>query len=326
MKKIKIFTCTVVLAGLTSSALGMEQSRYLKLYPLPQLSKAECEQTSVDYWQGQAQRLTSTKALKKSSRGKLNRELEDHIQKNALITLAYTRIAKKSYHRELYPIWMFAGANASHIVGKSLKLNYKYINDIPLLPGEKLDFISAQAFKQRALGNQVASGNQGVYLDIFWKYLSADICGVDNTIRLLSSNRIKYYKEILAWQNFVSSRSSKINKSQALAIDYVNIEQRLLQDIMYESISSRITNSLRLFNHFAELELTMPEAPLFKTFDQYSARYRDVSNNLADFDSRVSWMKYLIRSMTPYIHSLYKSHKSRTAFRNLEKLNLNTIN
>lgn len=325
MKNLKKLACVLLLTSVGSSAFAMNYSTYLKRYPLPKLNKTECAKSDMRYWLALEERLISTEKLKKKSKTALNKKLEDHIQKNALITLAYSRIAKKKNHKELYPIWMFAGANASHIVGSSLKLNYKYINNLPLKPSEKLDFMQALVFKQRKLGNQVAKGNQGVYLNIFWKYLSADICGAATTIRLLSEDRIKHHKEIIVWRNFLYSRKSFLNKSQKLAIDYVNIEQRLLQDIMYDSLSSRFGNGLRLFNSFANLELTMPNAPSFLSFNDYSAKYIDLSNNLSNYKHRVSWMKYLIRSMTPFIDEVYKSGASHKSFINLEKLNLKMI-
>ena len=326
MKNFTKLICALLLTGPASTAFGMDYSSYLSKYPLPQLNRSECDNSTIAYWKVQGDALISTHGLRKQARSKLNRKLEDHIQKNALITLAYARLAKKSSHKELYPIWLFAGANASHIVGKSLKLNYKYVNNLPVSKDERLDFLSAQAFKQRSLGNQVAHGNQSVYRDIFWKFLSANICGVETTLRVLNQDRIKYHKEIMVWRHFAHSSMGMKDRSLKLAIDYVNIEQKLLQDVMYDSLSSRFANAFRMFNQFAYLELTMPNAPTFYSFDTYSKNYSRLRNNLADFNSRVTWMKYLIRSMTPFIEKLYKTNTSEKSFKRLERLNLVIIN
>lgn len=324
-KTFNLFVATMAtLYCLDSNAMSYE--KYVQSYPLPHIQKKNCNNYSESFWVKKAKKLISTKKLLKSSTKGKNIKLEDHIQKNALITLAYARLAKINEHKEFYPIWLFAGANASYIVGQSLKLNYKYANKLPIPENQKLDFVTAQAFKSRMLGNQVAKGNQGVYLDIYWKFLSAQLCGVANTVRILKESQTDYNHEIKIWEGFIADQSDFNDRSLKLALEYVDVEQSLLQKIMYDSIASRISNALKVFNHFAVLELQMPDAPVFSSFDEYVTTTPGLRDNLAHYHSRVHWMKSLLRELMPYAVSLYWNRGSERAFELLEELNLEVLN
>lgn len=310
----------------TSAGLAMTLEEYHTIYPFPQMDRAQCDQTDIAYWQAEATKLISTEHLEKKSHSDQNLLLEKNIQINALITLAYARIASVGNRREIYPIWLFAGANASHIVGESLKLNFKYVNRLPLEAHERVDFLAAQAFKSPLLGKQVANGNQGVYLDIFWKYLSADICGSRTTVRLLDSLGEKGRREANSWKRVINQKTVPIEVSSlVLALEYVDYEQGLLQKIMYDSASSQISNKLKLFNKFAILKLEMPDSPSFMSFDEFTKSKHHLRSNLANFKSRVSWMKYLLTGITPYAEDIYNLDAGAEFFRDLQELNLEIL-
>lgn len=316
----------VLLSTLSVAGFAMSESEYLESYPLPEYSLEQCQQSSIESWMLEAEKLIDSSNLVTYSKKEKNQKLEDHIKKNALITLAYSRLARRNTQDKVYPLWLFAGANASFIVGKSLKLNYKYINKLPLNPDEHLGFMATQAFKKRMLGKQVAYGNQSVYRDIFWQFLAAYTCDTKLTEKLLQSKEWKYSREIRAWGNFHASSLSMEDKSLELALDYVDIEQGLLQNIMYDKLSSKIGNALKIFNNHAKLELLMPDAPIFLSFDEYIfTTDMWIRNNLANYKSRVSWMKYLLDSISPFAADLYAKKKSFRAFGELMKENLRII-
>ena len=313
----------VLLSTLSVACFAMSESEYLKGYPLPEYSPEQCERSSIDSWMLEAEKLIDSSSLITYSKKKKNQKLEDHIKKNALITLAYSRLARRNNQSQVYPLWLFAGANASFIVGKSLKLNYKYINKLPLEPEERFGFMANQAFKKRMLGEQVAYGNQSVYRDIFWQFLAAYTCDTNLTVKLLESKKWKYSREIKAWSGFHSSSFTMKDKSLRLALDYVDIEQGLLQNIMYDKFSSKIGNALKIFNNHAKLELLMPDAPTFLSFDEYIfSTNLWGTNNLANYKSRVGWMKYLLSSISPFAADLYEKKRSFSAFRELMNENL----
>jgi hypothetical protein len=209
----------------------------------------------------------------------------------------------------------------------------------------------ASFFEKRSeVAEMAGKGNQSVYDDMFWQNLAAAYCGPQKVVSLnhqlksreaiflesmknfslvgLSAEE-KWFLEdakassdhrnalIEAWSMMNEGLKKKPVDEQLIKeanLKLLWIEQHdTLQPQMYDTKEAKVVHKMGVFNSLAKAGLTDVAGKKLDSFDEYSRKNKQEAN-LANFENRMDWMKYVVKTQTESINSAEDKNLTKAVF------------
>lgn len=286
-----------------------------KKWPFPQYDQTVC-QNDMHFWKKEALKLIDISNLKLKGETGEQVTIERYVLRYALIAHAYNRLYIE--HASKSPVnflqWISIAAHAAPIVGKSFIRSYNVNRSsrMPIIEAPRDDrnpFLITTLIENSLpfiIGG--GKGQKDIYSDIFWQMFAAHFCGPQIVKKIVQSEKQNSIPHSNSYNHYAALEQGWIILEEAINSSPVNydliekgsmafvwVEQHnVLQKMYDETVLDRMAHKLQLLNTLAVWELPDAEGKKILSFDEFCIKNK-IERNLANFDSRFSWMVYVLK-------------------------------